>query len=188
MANIYCKYDDYYGDNLARLLAHKMKRNDRMAIQQIANDLSSLVNGDCGLIPIPGRFGIALNTALLVDFISEKSRYQVDVVDVMVGSRRQALYKCKIEGKEMDESTLGFKLSGEIPEDKKIYLVDNVVATGLTASAALKLVPSADILVHSIDEKTFEQSKYRKDLGKIISPSHEELLPHLHRKNGKSIK
>lgn|GEM_PF-7114909 len=172
MANIICRYTDYCGSNQARVLAHGMKENKVPAIRKIANDLSDLIAEDCVLIPIPNKIGFPLNTLMLGNLMRELVRERnidVKVSPVIIGSPRQSVYDAKKEGKQMNEHALNFSLHLSPPEAKKIYLLDNVIATGLTAYSALKLVPSADVLVHSVDKRTFQQSAYRKEFGSILT-------------------
>lgn len=187
MANIYCRYDDYYGNNPARELAHRVKESDVAAIRLVAEDLAPSVREDCALIPVPNSIGFPLSNLLLVKLLVafiRDMKVNADVWDIMVCRQHRASYYCKKEGKQMDEADFGFRLTSTTPEGKKIYLVDNVLATGLTASAALKVVPSADILVHTVDRKTFEASAYRSRFSEIISSAgKEQLKQHQKQKN-----
>jgi len=180
MAKIYCLYDDYYGDNDARELAHRMKDNDINAIYTMAKDLSKLIHGDCVLIPVPNRIGKAIATLLLAQWIIEFARdirkLQLKLESILIGRERPSLYYSKKEGKRMAELHFGFRLSSSAPEGKKIYLVDSVLASGLTASAALRLVPSADVLVHSIDKKALSESVHRNTFSEVICGIHKEQL------------
>lgn len=175
MANVICRYDDYYGNNPAQQLAQKMKKNDGEATRIIAKDLADLIYDGCTLIPIPCRIGIPIATLalarLLEDNLRETKKLNIEVSPILFGCYRESLYHCKKEGRSLHEAELGFHLaaSAAVPQGKKIYLVDNVLATGLTAAAALRLFPQGDILVHSVDKKTFQQSVYRERFDRIIT-------------------
>ena len=169
MATIYCAYEDYYGLHQVRSLAMGMKRNDRFAIHRISKDLVQFISKDCMLVPIPNRSGFAENTLLLAEMIRKLRPLHVRVADVLKGVERGSLYDSKKNHEARDESYFGFHLTGGVPDHKNIMLLDNVLATGLTASAALKLLPGADVLVHSVAPDAFKQSAHRHNFEAVIA-------------------
>lgn len=170
MATIYCAHDSYYGSNHARELAHRMKENDIAAIRTMAKDLAGFVKAGCVLVPIPNRYGFATNTLSLAKMIVRESKREAKIANVLKGCARASLYDCKKEGLRLDQSYFGFYLAAPLPSGKHIMLVDNVLASGLTATAALELVPSAHILVHSVARNAFEPSIHRQRFGEIVTP------------------
>lgn len=182
-----CVYEDYYGDNDARELTHRMKDKDTNAIYTMAKDMAKLIHDDCVLIPVPNRIGRAVETLLMAQwmqaFAREEKTLRVKLENVLVGAERVSLYDYKKQGKSPDDFDFGFRLFAPVPKAKNIYLVDNVLATVTTLSAALKLVPSADVLVHSVDKKTFEQSAYRSRFHKVINEERQHLVQCQKQKN-----
>lgn len=173
MAQIECVYDDYFGNNPSRGLIHRVKEQDNSAIYTMAKGMAPCIHGDCVLVPVPNRDGIARSNLLLVQvlvaFSHDRVKQDVALYDLLTGNARQSLYEVKKEGRQVDESFFGFRLKGPVPENRKVYLVDTVLATGTTANAALKLIPHADILVYAVDKKALEQSVYRQRFDKVTS-------------------
>lgn len=167
MGTILCRYDHYGDDNSSKELAHRVKAGVLTAIDAMANDLVGLIREDCYLVPVPNRDGFADNTLMLAHFVSGLSQGKAQVLDIVKGKPHASVYDLKKEGQMLDDGFLGFRLCGSIPGDKRIYLLDNVLSTGFTMYAAHKLIPQADILVHSVAAKTFNESPYREYFGRV---------------------
>ena len=182
MGTILCRYDEYGYFNPSQKLAHGVKAGDLAAIITMAGDLAGLIPRECYLVPVPNRGGFADNTLLLAHFIAGLSTGRAKVLDILKGKPRDSVYALKKEGLELDAGLLGFRLSHKSPDDrKKVYLLDNVIATGFTMYAAHKLIPQADILVHSVAKNTFNQSPYREYFGRV--KTNKEVLFDRYRQN-----
>lgn len=147
MKNVFYKYD-YPGRHDAKMLRRWFKKNELDAIQEVAYDIAPIIGKDCYLIPIPNKDGHAIQTLNLANWLA-MDHPRIKVFDIMKGAGRNP------------ESESNFFLTGPVPEGKRIFLLDNVIETGLTAAEALKLIPSADVVVHSIDRKIFDHSSYK---------------------------
>jgi hypothetical protein len=165
MRNVFYKYD-YYGANDAKALGHRYKENDLFAVQQVASEMVSMIPEKCYLIPIPNKYGHAQQNISLANFMMF-SNPRIKVFDIMKGANRISLYEAKKNGQPLNEADLDFFLTGPVPAGKRIFLVDNIIGTGLTAASALKLIPYADLLVHSVDRQTFDSSIYRKQFAGV---------------------
>lgn len=149
---------EYYSDdNRLRSLAHGIKNGDMSAIEESARLMAPLVERGSVLIPIPSRTGRATNTLLLAKAIAEMTGS--DVFDILRGEPRQSLYTLKRSGRCPSRKYLGFFLESEPPEYSNVYFIDNVIATGTTARAALDLIPDAKVIALARDssaEPNFE--------------------------------
>ena len=68
----------------------------------------------------------------------------------------------KRKGEKIDMDMLKFKLVEKLPDNRPVIFVDNVVATGTTANAALGLVESGSILTYAFDKAAFEKTNHLK--------------------------
>jgi hypothetical protein len=165
MRNVFYKYD-YYGANDARALAHRYKENDLFAVRQVATEMVTLIPEKCYLIPVPNKYGHAHQNLSLANFMM-MSNPRLKVFDIMKGANRESVYDAKKNGHPLNETDLDFFLTSPVPTGKRIFLVDNIIGTGLTAASAMKLIPYADLLVHSVDRQTFDNSTYRKQFAGV---------------------
>ncbi len=138
----------YYHTPGARALALGIKAGDGSAIARAGEEMARLVPPHAVLVPIPGHTGTATTARLLAEEIA--SRVGAPVADVLRGAPRVALYELKRRGVKPSPSTLGLRREGELPPGLAPVLIDNVLATGTTAAAALGVVPGAQVLVHSV--------------------------------------
>jgi|GEM_PF-1960012 len=142
-----------YKDGAA--LAHGVKNGDPKAIKQMAEEMASRIPKDATIIPMAGRNGIAGNMLLVANEISKINGNKV--ADIITGEKRESLYDLKKQGRDISQMNLGLKLKGKVPKGE-IYVIDNVVATGKTATEIKKLLPDSKILVHSLDTKVLNET------------------------------
>lgn len=145
----YC-HEYYTGD--AREICHAAKEGDLEAIMRMAREMSRYVSPGDTLVPIPSHTGRATMTLELAKQIAWNSGARVE--DVLTGNSRKSLYELKRAGVQVPEGFFGLRLVR--PVEGRIWLVDNVVATGSTAREALKLLPGARVLAYAMDS-----GKYR---------------------------
>lgn len=145
----YCH--NYYEEGVPEL-CHAVKEGDHDAIDKMAKEMARYVSPDTTLVPVPSRNGTATTTMELAGKIGWYSG--CDVADILRGGKRRSLYDMKKQGMSVSADMLGLYLDGDIPV--KPLLVDNVVATGTTASAALSVIPNARVLAYAIDLPMYE--------------------------------
>ncbi len=145
MTILYAKEYNESPDN--NRLVRKFKTGDYDAIYQMAMDMKSLINASMVLIPVPNRFGYPDATKVLCNVL--KAYTGCAVMDILRGKERQSVYEAKKQLKSLNSEDFGFFINGNIPENA--YLVDNVISTGSTMKYILRLIPEANIIVHSID-------------------------------------
>ena len=143
-----CAVVGYYQDLELNALAKKIKDGDEKAIRQAAEKMSLLVkNGDI-LVPVPshnGRAGYTLDLSRQIAALSGAV-----VMDVLAGEKRESCYLLKKKGIMLQAGDLGFQLIGEKPEGN-VRVVDNVIASGNTARAAVDVISGATVLALADD-------------------------------------
>ena len=148
----HCIYmHEYYTDGVPEI-CHAAKDGDAGAIRKMAEEMAKDLRGDEILVPVPSRSGIATITRRLADEISKLSGCKVE--NVLRGPTRESLYELKKNGQAITPEMLGLQAS-HIPEGR-VMLVDNVVATGTTARAAMKAIPGAWMLAYAMDSGAYK--------------------------------
>lgn len=153
----------YYGTPGARATAHGAKRGCAGAVSAMALALAPLVEPGSILVPVPGHGGLATYTRDLADEVACLVR--AAVADILRGISRPPLYELKLRRAPIDPQLLGLRLAAPPPPAQTILLLDNVVATGCTARAALRLLPSASVLAYALDETAAPWRSPRGDPG-----------------------
>lgn len=118
--------------------AHAMKNGERWAINKAAAEMVQYIPTNAVLVPMPSHTGRATYTLDLCRRIAQLTAAQV--CDILKGRERETLYSLKKQGRHVLPSKLGFYLSQPIPSGKRVIIIDNVVATGTTAAAAVQAV------------------------------------------------
>jgi hypothetical protein len=149
----YDKANEYYEPSV-RKIAKELKENKLSAIEEVANFLSRQVTEDDVLIPMPSRTGISTDTKKLAEKISEKTGAKI--FDCLVGRKRESIYQLKKRNEDVSDFDFEFQINCEIPKAKNYFIVDNVIATGVTMKNALKNVmdkvgDNVSPLVYAID-------------------------------------
>ncbi|MBO4704841.1 MAG: Eco57I restriction-modification methylase domain-containing protein [Spirochaetaceae bacterium] len=164
----------YYNSKGTRELCHAIKEASpnsdeyKKAIEQIADYFVSqgVFNENSILVPAPQHTGKAEYTLDLALVISSKTKSPV--ADILRCKPHDTLYEQKKNGKEpvlefylenANESTIRFWKEG----GDKVYLIDNVISTGLTFNKAENLIPGiipAPYAVGNFAEITREDDRY----------------------------
>lgn len=126
----------------AREIGWGLKDGDPVALRCAARQMAELVGFGVVLVPIPNRCGRAVATLALAERIGELAG--APVADVLRGVERGSWAEAKRHGGAVD-----LTLTATERPPGRIVLVDNVLATGATARAALAALPGADVLTHS---------------------------------------
>lgn len=140
-------------------VAKGIKAKDGYFLSLAAEDMAPLVPHDAVLIPIPNRHGYADDTLALAQAIAERynatHQDKVEVADILKGNDRPSQYETKKKsGKSLKLEDFGTRLVGEVPEGKFPVFIDNVVASGATATAAQKAVGGGMTLAFAYGDRT----------------------------------
>lgn len=127
--------------------AHAMKNGERWAIFKAATEIAKYIPTNAVLIPIPSHTGRATYTLELAQRIARTTDAQV--LDALKCEPREMLYKLKKQGKKPTPRQMGFYLVHSIPENKRVIILDNVVATGTTAAAAVQAVGKGIVFAYA---------------------------------------
>ena len=140
---------NYYADYGVREICHKVKQKNRDCILEMANSIfnAGSFDTDSVLIPVPQHSGVAEYTKEIARLISKWSG--ACVADILRRKPGDTRYNQKQAGKD---ETLSLWLTRPLPKHGKIYLVDNVVATGLTIHACRDLVGDCGLAVFAVDQ------------------------------------
>lgn len=122
-------------------IAKAIKRGDMQAVRTAAQHMAELVPDNAVLVPMPNHMGVADDSTDTMILAKEISRLTGrPVVAALEGVERESRQedKKKPKSKQMKAEDLGFRQAADIPEGMVPYIVDNVIASGLTAEAAHK--------------------------------------------------
>lgn len=111
------------------------------------------------IVPVPGHDGTAATMLPLARCIlaeAVKAGKKGVIRAVLVGNRRKSVYEAKKQGEPVKDTRFGFRLRYPVHDRRElemfadigyhVVLLDNVVDTGATAEAALKVVGKASVM------------------------------------------
>lgn len=127
---------DYYKPPYLREDCHRVKENDAVTANDVAYHLAKKLPKDCILVPVPSLSGYnEAFTRMLAYYANAPISFCLQRA-LGYGS----LYKMKKEGgMPITEEMTGIWCNGPAPK-QKVVLVDNVIATGTTMSAAIRAI------------------------------------------------
>ncbi len=157
----------YRTDDL-RSLAHRVKDGDTKAIAEAGRRLAVIMPPDAVLVPMPSHTGEPTTMRLLADAIAANAN-AAKVVDALRSNAHESNYAQKKRGEEPAE--IEMRKVADIPENAEVYIVDNVIDTGATYSAAMKAIPNAHIFALADTDRTPEElrSTFKQNIDKILS-------------------
>ena len=141
-------------------LAKEMKHGNSLAIAIAAAEMERYIPKNAVLVPMPSHQGFATYTLELARRIGELT--ETEVCDTLKGSPRKSLYQLKKEGKHPKSTKFGFYLTDTIPSGKQVIIIDNVVATGTTATAAANVVGNCVVFALADDGRAKKVNGMKK--------------------------
>ena len=127
--------------------AHAMKEGANWAIYKAAAEMVKYIPTNAVLVPMPSHTGRATYTLELCKRIARETA--AEVCDYLRGKERETLYNLKKQGRHILPAKLGFYLSQPIPSGKRVIIIDNVVATGTTAAAAVRAIGGGVVFAYA---------------------------------------
>ena len=138
--------------------AHAMKNGEKWALWKAAAEMVKYIPTNAVLIPMPSHTGKATYTKELCRLIARETA--AEVCDILRGRERETLYTLKKQGRHILPKKLGFYVTQEPPTGKRLLIIDNVVATGTTATAAVRAIGGGIVFAYA----AATNSQPRKDL------------------------
>ena len=126
---------DYYETEYLREDCHNAKAGNQVTMNDAAVRLAKSLPKDCILVPIPSLSGNNESFARMLSFYSRKPISYC----LQRGRGYGSLYQMKKDGCKVTEEDTGIWCNGGAPNGL-IVLVDNVIATGTTMSAAIRAI------------------------------------------------
>ncbi|MBR5377951.1 MAG: hypothetical protein IK135_02415 [Bacteroidales bacterium] len=127
--------------------AHAMKEGANWAIIRAAREMVKYIPTNAVLVPMPSHTGRATYTKDLCRLIARETA--AEVCDYLRGKERETLYNLKKQGRHILPAKLGFYLSQPLPAGKRVIIIDNVVATGTTAAAAVRAIGGGVVFAYA---------------------------------------
>ena len=126
-----------------RLLAHGLKNGDGASIRQaadmMADGIREMAGGrSCVLVPVPNHGGRAVYTRTLAEALS--LRTGIPTWDILSCRPHIPLYYAKKNDLRPEGIYLKLSLHRQVPEDITPIVIDNVLDTGHTAGAAVRVL------------------------------------------------
>lgn len=103
------------------------------------------------IVPVPGRMGYAIDTLDIAVNIYRMTGSPV--CDVLKGLERDSVYELKKRGVMVSPESLSIYPKGVIPLGRRIIVLDNVVDSGTTATAAISAIGGGEILAYALSRK-----------------------------------
>ena len=149
-------------DDEARRLVHRVKACESAAIREMAEAMAAKVPAGSFIVPMPSHDG-KRNHSLLLAF--EICRIcGATVWTALTGSARKSQYETKKAGGLLKGDELGFRLTvareeleGSSILRSNVIIIDDVIGTGETAKAALRLLPEAGVLAYAMDKAVYQK-------------------------------
>lgn len=147
-SNLFAAVNPYYEGDVRDVVLGVKAKNER-AIRIAAASMAKFVREGDVLVPVPGHLGHAEDTLALAEAIS--SITGTPVVDALKSPARESVYEQKKLGVLPSAESLGIVKARELPADRRIVLLDNVVGTGTTAYAAREALGGGQVLAFAYD-------------------------------------
>lgn len=149
------------GTHPIRRTAHALKAGNLDAIAVAAMAMARWLPRGAVLVPMPSRRGLPDATRMLAQRIADITG--ATVVDALLGRWRESNYERKRVGKEpLRDAALGMRQARPLP-DGPIWIVDNVIDTGATMTAAKAALdkPSSALVYAKVVRSSEEQNRFR---------------------------
>ena len=127
-----------YMDPVIREISHGIKDRDPQALQMMTSfilDNDMIRKGDL-IIPAPQHEGKAIYTLQIAEMIADETG--AIVIDILHSKERKTMYEQKLSGTV--SAPLFIADYKNLPKDKRIFFLDNVIDTGATLRAAERAV------------------------------------------------
>ena len=134
------KPNNYY-EGCVRDICHAVKSSDKNAVRQMADWYirTGEIDEKCVLVPVPQHTGKADYTLEISELVARGLGCRV--ADILRSVPHEMLYSQK--KKRSKNLHIGLYRGGSVDGKSRIFLIDNVISTGLTMRSCMRLVPGA---------------------------------------------
>lgn len=160
----YLAAGEYYGEDGMQRLAHGIKNNDAVAIKEAARRMSKLIPSHSYIIPMPSRTGKPSDGVMSLCEEICKIKPTLSIKNILRGKERDSVYEAKKNGQKVDLESLKMTetSSGSIIREVqgKVYIIDNVIASGSTAAAAINAIGGGKpvVVTLAVDSKAMNEN------------------------------
>ncbi len=132
-------------------IARAIKAGDMKVITTAAGEMAKYVPDNAVLIPMPGHTGIVTDDTDTMLLAKELSRITgKPVINALQGNERESRYVSKSKNRKgVTAEQMGFRQIRNLPEGAIPVIIDNVVAVGETAKAAIDAIPGSTVLSYA---------------------------------------
>lgn len=135
---------NYYNPNV-RKVAYGLKAGLADDIAKAAPEMARMVPSDAVLVPMPSHNGYAEETIPLANAIAKIAN--VPVANVLKGKKRISMYDAKKSHTIPSRKELALSVKGDLPKGRRVFVVDNVVNTGMTAREAVDALDGKAVVI-----------------------------------------
>lgn len=152
-----------YHEGEVREIVEGIKRKDPSSLKKAAEAMAKAVKTGDALVPVPSHLGYAEETLALAEEISRLTG--APVVDALKSTPRSSNYEKEGLGVLPSANTLGMFKTANVPEGRRVVLVDNLVGTGTAAAAAAEAMGEGEVLAFAWDMNapTIEKASSRSE-------------------------
>ena len=132
-------------------IAKAIKAGDMKVITTAAGEMAKYVPDNAVLIPMPGHTGIVTDDTDTMMLAKELSRITgKPVINALQGNERESRYVSKSKNRKgVTAEQMGLRQIRNLPEGAIPVIIDNVVAVGETAKAAIDAIPGSTVLSYA---------------------------------------
>lgn len=125
-----------------RHLALRMKDGKESALRRAGEVFAQMLPTDAVVVPMPSRTGRATSMLRVAEYAAT-IRPDILPIDALASDEHESMYAVKKRG----DTPKAFAVwtIADIPQGRKIVVIDNVVSSGTTARCALAAIPSASV-------------------------------------------
>ena len=132
------------------MVAHGIKDCRTWCKEKAARLFDLMLPGDCYIVPMPSHSGPPIQM-FDVAYMLERMGKGRKVYKCLFTLPHKSSYEAKKDGDDID---IEMMLVGHAPpDDLPTYIIDNVVCSGKTAGAALKVLPDATVVALTRSKK-----------------------------------
>lgn len=126
-----------------RYVAHGVKDGDEQCIERAAKLFDIMLPNECIVVPMPSHMGRATTLAsVCIRTIGNSDRSYMDILRC---AEHESSYSVKRDGFEPEDYEMWLDIVDGRTLDAPVFVLDNVVCSGATATAAIRAFRSRGI-------------------------------------------